>query len=314
MRELSYSLALVTTACLVCAGVVTFRYANYISACRWNDAPSLFLAYCTDPGFADYEHGAYAKDLEPAATAKLREARVVFFGNSRTQMGFSTDATRSFFAKEAIPHYVFGFGYGEFSEFPATIAPARLRSAKVLIINADPFFKHWLSPPAKDALSPWAMWSFGTKRVMSMINPIYCDLVQCSRAKSSIFRDPADGHWIWEQTYHARKPVEIGRPKQPALATASQLKVAKRFLRLFPVRRRCVILTAVPNDQNDWAPYAKDLAARLGVKFVAPAIDGLATFDGNHLDPRSAVRWSAAFLAEARAVIQSCAASSEGAG
>jgi len=53
---------------------------------------------------------------------------------------------------------------------------------------------------------------------------------------------------------------------------------------------------------------AQEIAKALGLPLIAPQVDGLMTFDGSHLEPASAARWSAAFLEAAGPVIQDCAA------
>src|SRR5689334_5407029 len=54
-----------------------------------------YIAYCDAGNYADYEHGAFWFGLEPAASQYAKDADVLFLGNSRLQVGFSTAATRS---------------------------------------------------------------------------------------------------------------------------------------------------------------------------------------------------------------------------
>jgi hypothetical protein len=51
---------------------------------------------------------------------------------------------------------------------------------------------------------------------------------------------------------------------------------------------------------------AAKVAAALSIDLIAPALDDLHTFDGSHLDPESAERWSRAFLKDAGSHIQAC--------
>jgi len=48
------------------------------------------------------------------------------------------------------------------------------------------------------------------------------------------------------------------------------------------------------------------VADALGLNLVAPELEGLQTFDGSHLDPASAERWSKAFLDAAGPQIRKC--------
>src|SRR5580658_2998241 len=44
-----------------------------------------YIASCNGTHYADYEHGAFAFDLEPRAENFARDADVLFLGNSRLQ-------------------------------------------------------------------------------------------------------------------------------------------------------------------------------------------------------------------------------------
>ena len=65
------------------------------------------------------------------------------------------------------------------------------------------------------------------------------------------------------------------------------------------------MLTYVWTTANDRANAAA-LAARLDLPFVSPEVEGLTTFDGSHLDPASAERFSRAFFAEAERYLVPC--------
>jgi hypothetical protein len=51
---------------------------------------------------------------------------------------------------------------------------------------------------------------------------------------------------------------------------------------------------------------ASAIAAALGLELIAPELEGLQTFDGSHLDPPSAERWSRAFFQAAGPKIRQC--------
>src|SRR5277367_6166143 len=57
-----------------------------------------YIASCNGTRYADYEHGAFAFDLEPKAENFARDADVLFLGNSRLQFAFSTSATTGWFS------------------------------------------------------------------------------------------------------------------------------------------------------------------------------------------------------------------------
>jgi hypothetical protein len=91
---------------------------------------------------------------------------------------------------------------------------------------------------------------------------------------------------------------------------ASHAAAGRNFLNRLPSGQTCTILTVVPAVGTPMGT-AKAIAARLGLKFVAPQLQGLMTFDKVHLDPQSAQRWSAAFLEQAGAEIQQCVQESD---
>ena len=80
--------------------------------------------------------------------------------------------------------------------------------------------------------------------------------------------------------------------------------IAPQFLKA--VKARCVVFTAVPSDAGE--VYGRRLAAQLGVRFIAPDVAGLTTIDRIHLDGRSAVAWSDAFLSELDPIGRACGA------
>jgi hypothetical protein len=56
------------------------------------------------------------------------------------------------------------------------------------------------------------------------------------------------------------------------------------------------------------------VAKALGLALVAPEPDGLQTFDGSHLDPASAERWSKAFFEAADSQMRKCLSRSQALG
>src|SRR5262245_39081366 len=57
-----------------------------------------YLAYCNTSGYGDYDHAAFWFGLEPSAHDSAGAADVVFLGNSRLQVGFSTSVTDDWFS------------------------------------------------------------------------------------------------------------------------------------------------------------------------------------------------------------------------
>ena len=276
-----------------------------------------FIAYCQTDKFGDYEHGAYALGLNARAIEHLRKAQVLILGNSRTQFGFSTEAVRAFFHDRGVPHYVFGFAYGELSPFTEYLLRQEELRPKVLIINADPFFGMQMSQPAKDVIKPTlGIWlNYTLKSTLNFVRHI-CGIVPilCWGRYNSIYRSSEDGHWIWTKTFISKRlPVKVGHQKQaevPPGAIEAVKIFATEFVTRTPVDLQCNILTAAPNIFADFDPLARAVASHIRAPVVLPQVEDLHTIDGSHLTLTSAERWSSAVLREAGPIIDRCLSAS----
>ena len=207
--------------------VGTLSYAAHLGigsrTCDWRDARAgYFLAYCSAPAFGDYEHAAHFLDLEPNATKHLEKAQVIFLGNSRAEMAFSTVATQDFFRAHPVPYYVLGFGYDEKSEFALKVLRKFRPPIKLLVINTDPFFEPgWLSPAAKGAdLSVKAYVAHFTKKIVAPLQQAFCRAMAewCMPRSMSLYRAEANGMW---NTIDAFQDFARGKPGQHELKDIS---------------------------------------------------------------------------------------------
>src|SRR6516162_3507706 len=108
-----------------------------------------YLAYCHGTSYADYEHGAFQFDLEPTARGFARNADVLFLGNSRLQVAFSTTATTDWFSATSARYYLLGFGGGENVVFAEDLLRRIRPKASVYVINVDDFFERSETPIVK---------------------------------------------------------------------------------------------------------------------------------------------------------------------
>jgi hypothetical protein len=99
-----------------------------------------------------------------------------------------------------------------------------------------------------------------------------------------------------------------GFEDEPKWSTYETL--AQQFLADLTPNRDCVLLTIVPYAATRRAE-AQAIAASVGMRLITPKVDGLTTFDGSHLDPASAERWSTAFFEAAGDRITQCLQSSD---
>src|SRR5208283_3795761 len=99
-----------------------------------------YLAYCNGANYADYEHGAFYFDLEPSVENFARNADVLFLGDSRLQVAFSTAATADWFSAASARYYPMGFSYYENVIFAEKLLSKIHPRARVYVINVDDFF------------------------------------------------------------------------------------------------------------------------------------------------------------------------------
>ena len=275
-----------------------------------------FLAYCASRQFEDYEHGAYYFGLEPEAVQSLKQSDIVFFGSSRAQFALSTRAWSDFFSTRSIKPYLLGFGQAELGAFPlALIQKHRLRP-KAIVILADPFFKNQATDNIRVAqIFRWRaileFYEYVQKTAFIQIGSALCEArpTLCQSEEPIVYRSRDDGTWQTVRFKLApRYPVKRqALTNHTAMAAAADADFAERFLSATGLPRACIVLSAPPSASVNANAYVEDLGKRLGVRVSLPWLDGLMTFDGSHLTPESAERWSAALLADIEDTISECA-------
>ncbi len=280
-----------------------------IFACRADGyTADRYLAYCNGVNYADYEHGAFYFGLEPSVQHFVREADVLFLGNSRLQLALSTAATDDWFAAASAHYYLMGFLYFENELFSEKILQLVSPKAEVYVINMDNFFDRSESPPVKTILhDATARYRYQVKGLWQRVHKSICQAVpRLCGDQYVIFRSRATGAYYREGILPQQRitPVSYDWSIDQDLVMDKSAN-AMGFLSHF-AQGKCVILTMVPFVGAKIGD-AKAIAARLGMKLVTPGIlDGLQTFDGYHLDHESAQRWSQAFFQAAGPTIRSC--------
>ena len=313
MYRASFILKFVVTAVLAFALPLPMKHVWTMSeGCRSASVSASFLAYCQNPSFASYEHAAVFYGLEPAMVENLRRADVVFVGDSELLIGFSEANVEAFFASRGIRYFLLGFGYGESSEFAFAVLKKYAIKPKVMVLNIDPFFRHFRSAPATDVLDGGIESHVRglEKKLSQELHTWTCQNfpARCTGTFASIYRSPLTGRWYWHDTL---APPDLAYPFQsspppPSTLVTDATSIGETFLAELGLDRQCIILTGVPTPEYDTAFFADTLAARLGTRSVNAAAEGLATIDRGHLNAASADRWSTAFLAKAEPVIRGC--------
>jgi hypothetical protein len=264
-----------------------------------------YIAYCDARNYADYEHGAFWFGLEPSARQYARDADVLFLGNSRLQVGFSTAATADWFSRASAQYYLLGFSYYENALFAEELLRKLRPHANVFVINVDDFFDRLETEPVKSIWhDPEAENRYESKRFWQLVHKLVCKTFGALCGSHVVtYRSRETG------AYEMRTPRDIlpvsydeGVDQSVVDAdTAAAVDFVKRF-----AQGKCVILTMVPSVETKIAK-ASAIAKGLGAKLVTPGIlEGLKTKDGYHLDQPSAERWSQAFFQTAGPEIRSC--------
>ena len=285
------------------------------------DMEGQFLAYGQTKFFGDYEHGALYWGLEPSVHDAIRKAKVVIVGSSHPQLGFSTKATRAYFADLGVSYYNLAMGYAEQEVFPAHLLSRIGAHPKVVIIDVDGIFQGFASAPALDVMDG-RISTFNTyllKAAFVRFQRYLCPWMEslCSQTYISIYRSVSDGasnipenaDGTWLPTTAAIPVVRNAKPELSPQTSdlAAQLVHARRFMDAVGLEKRCMIMTWVPEALGlGRDTHGAKLAHHLEVPFINPALEGLASYDSSHLNRVSAERWSAAALREMTPIIKSC--------
>src|SRR5215469_16090139 len=134
-----------------------------------------YIADCGAGGYGNYEHGAFWFDLEPSAQTSAKNADVLFIGDSRLQVGFSTAATANWFSAASTRYYLLGFGGGENMVFAQALLRRIQPKARIYVINVDGFFERSETPTAKTILhDPEARRRYEVKRLWQRVHEPVC--------------------------------------------------------------------------------------------------------------------------------------------
>lgn len=262
-----------------------------------------YMAYCHTTRYGDYEHYAMYNATEPQAIDALKQAEVLFLGNSNTQYAFSTEAIVNYFDRTGIPHYVMGFGQGAQSPVALSVIKKHELKPQLVVANIDPFFstetngtfqrvldegdtlhtefarkqkiQQWQARVCSETNSRWSRWA-------------------CHGQADTLYRSKHNGHWLTDYyRENLRHPVTDSDDLLDRVDAAA--KAANEFIDSVNIKRECVILTVSPRTGTPTA-FAIELAANLRLPLIMPELENLVTIDHSHLDSQSAERWSSAFI------------------
>ena len=307
-RPVIYILILLTA----CAASFLYQLrTNNIFACPASGYTSdRYLASC-ETSYGDYEHGAFWFDLEPGAEMSAASADVLFLGDSRMLLAFSTSATTKWFSPAPVSFYLLGFYGFENSIFERALLRKLKPRAKVYVISVGDFFQPFEAPIAKSIMHDGAAQNlYDVKRDLQFVHRAICMKVPtiCGNGLA-VFRSRQTGMWYMETSRFKGRERQVSYNQQiDDREINDAVAIGRTFLSELPVKAECVILTVVPTVGTKLG-VANAIASGLGKMLVVPQrVDGLQTFDGTHIDQASAERWSEAFFKTAGPQIQKCLA------
>ncbi len=304
------------SALVLFAAVSGFIYnarTSGIFACQAPRAGSdQYIGICNVTNYGDYDHGAFWFGLESIAEEAATKATVLFIGNSRMQFGLSTGVLDDWFRSQSLDYYLLGFSHNDNHLFLGPLIQKLKPTAQMYILNVDLFFDNKLSDPANSVMNDAESlnrykqklyWQKIHKRICGKIGSV------CGNG-SSFVRTRANGSWIFNgadflnRVDFSDQLVSYDWSVDQDIVASYESR-AKDFLAAFTADANCVVLTNIPNSYTSIGTV-NALAERLGLPLVAPEIEGLTTFDGSHLDPDSAARWSGVFIEELKPHVQRC--------
>jgi len=304
-RQVVYICLILVTALLAYAYQVRTRTIFSCPADGYN--ADRYIAYCHGANYGDYEHGAFQFDLESSMRNSVTNADVLFLGNSRLQVAFSTAATADWFSSASARYYLMGFSYFENVIFAEELLRKIQPRASVYVINIDDFFDRSETIPVKAIFhDPEARNRYEMKRFWQHVHEPICKMFTalCGH-KFVVFRSRETGAYYTEGAAQQKiSPVSYDEVVNHNVVY-NNVVAGIDFLAHY-TQGKCVILTMAPFVGTKMG-NANAIAERLGVSLMTPTLlERLQTYDGWHLDQPSATRWSQAFFQEAGSRIRSC--------
>jgi hypothetical protein len=299
---------------LLAACAASFLYklrTDNIFACPASGYTSdRYLANC-ETSYGDYEHGVFWFELEPAAEMSASSADVLFLGDSRMLLAFSTNATTKWFSSASVSFYLLGFYGFENSIFERALLRKLKPRAAIYVISVGDFFQPFEAPIAKSIMHDGAARnSYNVKRDLQLVHRAICMKVPtiCGNGLA-VFRSRQTGMWYMQTSRFKGRERQVSYDQQiDEREINDAVAIGRSFISELPVKAECVILTVVPTVDTKLG-VANAIASGLGKMLVVPQrVDDLQTFDGTHIDQASAERWSEAFFKTAGPQIQKCVA------
>lgn len=256
------------------------------------------------------DHHVLYFGIDAEVLRRLRDADVLFLGNSRLMFALRPAVLRPYFAARGLSYYVMGFGYREADRFPLSILRRFDLRPRLVVVNADGFFGGGLSAWAEQVIrdTPFAarkrQWeaeaAHETRRLAHVVFPhwpTFFGLPGLGSGRTfTAYRSRLDGTWDispWPVGTERFTPAPIEGPG----VGRGEARAADDFLAELQARGARLLLTRVPTPEPMPGAGPAEMARRLRVPLVVADVTAPASPDHSHLDPASAHDWTRAFLA-----------------
>jgi hypothetical protein len=250
------------------------------------------------------DHHVLYHGIDAEALAHLKNADLLFVGNSRLMFGLRSEVLAPWAAARGVAYYAFGFGYRDGDDWALELIRKLDLRPRVVVVNVDGFFAR---PMSSGALRVRRDPEFGARklrfegevthearRVVHRIIPNWLDLYGrpgfTSGDEFIAYRSRRDGGWAvspWPAAATPAASIDFqNEPVGPRIGDA-----ARAFKAELDARGSQMVLTYVPTpDDSGGNPVA--LGTMLGVPVVGLGVAGLSSHDGSHLSEESALAWS----------------------
>jgi hypothetical protein len=292
------------------AAVLAPRTASTADIIRHEDpAPwgSFYLAH--DRG-GHIDHHVLYHGIDARVRERLREADLLFLGNSRLMFALESRIMRALLPPGTVDYYVLGFGHEEQDDFPLAIIRAFDVRPQLVVVNADQFFasdsSEWAERVVEESdFDAWKVQVEGeiahsVRRLLHRVVPHYVDLRRGER-EVVLYRSRDDGTWFVANDFGSGGSFDWP-PDDQQQPTLEALRHATDFKRELEARGARMVLCVVPAPEVS-LHRARMMAAHLGAPLLVPDAAELRTIDGSHLSYDSAARVAASLVAQLRPLL-----------
>ena len=258
-------------------------------------------AFFVSNGSQELSHIALYHEIG-ASIENARKADILFFGNSRQQLGLREEVIAAQANTLGLRAFSIAVGHADKTRFALDIIRKHDLRPRIVVASGGPFiFTDGLSPWAQEvlAMSRWealkrfwersAAWQARSR--LHRYLPRLDYFVSGGRYPWIHYRSTQTGWWRNALEPDRRFPVTFQPERESYRHT---LPMARELHEELAQRGALLVLTMVPYH-NTRSGHLSYLSRELGVPYVLPSFDGLVTADGSHLTRESARRISEEF-------------------